>query len=736
MRKWSIESLSLAGAGAVLALLSALGGMTCHDMVQAGVASRQVDRAYDRVVWLEQVRADLYRAEGEQRHYLSYPAEESRTRRDAMLAALDAKLAQGESWADGSAAGTARLTHLRQFVHAQISGQQPDKGYHNAIEHALADAYLDQAGAMIEAIIGAERGALGQSKRSETARAKRARASLITLLLTLAVTITPILLKIRRLTAAHKSAHILLQNNEARYRKIVETGHEGIWLTDVDSRISFANRRVAEMLGHTVAELLGRSIYEFLGEEISGDCGIFQSGEQCGGALRDLRYRRRDGSLGWAIVGGRRLRDEHGAINGALVMATDISERKLAEQALVTAHAELESRIRLRTAELVDANTHLRSEIEVRKATERALEQSEVRLREIISMTPLALFLKNADSRVVLMNEACEQQWGIGFAELDAIGEEAYFPPEQLAGFVAADRRAFATGTLQVGEELIWNAQLGESRLAQTFKKPIFDAAGEPLLLIAMSIDITERKRNEEALRLSLMQLRALSDHQETIKEEERKRIALDIHDDLGQNLMALKIDISMLHARTGASHPRLHQQVGRVLDTIDATIKSVRGIINDLHPSTLELGLCAAVEWLLKQFERRSAIEYRLVILDDSASAGLDNRQTSAIFRVIQESLANIVRHAEASKVEVSLNLTPSRITIVIADNGIGMQPDARGKEASYGLKSIKERIGAFGGELVIDSRKGDGTVLSILMPATAAPRQEAPDDVSCEQI
>ncbi|MET3131498.1 two-component system sensor histidine kinase UhpB [Oxalobacteraceae bacterium GrIS 1.11] len=707
MRKWSIETLSLVGTGAVLTLLIVLGGMACHDMRRSRGASQAVDRIYDRVAWLERVRADLYQVHDAQVHFSERGDSDSKRQSEVLNAALGAKLAQGPQLADDNPASRQRLLALEAWFLQQTG------------------IALEQSGAMIDGVIAAERTLLELSKQVETACNQRSRRSLAVLLLTLALLISYILLKIRSVTISRQAAHLLLQGKETRYRHIVDTAHEGIWLTDAESRIVFANERMTEMMACAMSDLIGRLVSDFMPETVLQRCCPLERREDV--SMRDLRYRRADGTEAWAMVSGRLLRGERGEIGGALVMMTDITERKLAEQALATAHAELEDRIGLRTTELVDANKHLRAEIEVRKLAEQALAQSELRLQEIISMMPLALFLKDPDSRVMLMNEACEQQWGISFAELDLIGESAYFPAEQLAGFIANDKAAFASGRQLVDEEQIWNAKLQENRQVQTYKRPIFDADGKPLMLIAMSIDITERKRNEEALRHSFTQLRALSDHQETIKEEERKRIALDIHDDLGQNLMALKIDVSMLHARTGGSHPRLNGQVRRVLDTIDTTIKSVRGIINDLHPSTLELGLCAAVEWLLKQFERRSAIDYRLIVLDDRASASLDQRQTSAIFRVIQESLANIVRHAEASKVEVTLDLNPAYITVTIADNGIGMQPGDRGKAASYGLKSIKERIGAFGGELVIDSRKGKGTVLSILMP-TAQETRKAP--------
>ena len=339
-------------------------------------------------------------------------------------------------------------------------------------------------------------------------------------------------------------------------------------------------------------------------------------------------------------------------------------------------------------------------------------------------MMPLSLFLKDADSRMLLMNQACEQQWGVQFQDIAEGRDVRHFPAEQTQGFHAADQEAFASRQVVIREELVWNAQLQENRLLQTHKKPIFDAQGRPQMIIAMGIDITESKRNEENLQRTLAQLRELSDHQQTIKEQERRRIALDIHDDLGQNLMVLRIDVSLLHARTASTHPRLHRHAQRVLDTIDATIRSVRTIINDLHPSTLELGLGPAAEWLIRQMESRGAIRYRLTLDSEAPDLGLDQRQTSAIFRVLQESLSNIVRHAQASEVEVALAQDADAIVLRISDNGIGMQPGDHGKRAAFGLKSIRERVHALGGELRIDSQAGRGTALAIHLPQQAGQR------------
>ena len=527
----------------------------------------------------------------------------------------------------------------------------------------------------------------------------------------------------RRLRAHLASTRQQLDASAMRYRDLAETAQDGMWQTDAQGTIVHINQRLCDMLGVGADSLLGHKMSEYHDEAtLQRLCPLRRAAEQS--CMGELQYLHGDGTQRWAMLSGRRLYDRQGRLTGALVLINDITEHKRAEQALSLAHAELESRVALRTAQLLDVNTQLSAEIAMRAQTEAALARSEERLQDIISMMPLSLFLKDADSRLLLMNQACEQQWGVQFQDIAEGRDLRHFPAEQNMGFHSADQQAFASRKVVIREELIWNAQLQENRLVQTHKKPVFDADGKPQMIIAMGIDITESKRNEENLQRTLAQLRELSDHQQTIKEQERRRIALDIHDDLGQNLMVLRIDVSLLHARTATTHPRLHRHAQRVLDTIDATIRSVRTIINDLHPSTLELGLGPAAEWLIHQMESRGAIRYRLTFDSEAPDLGLDQRQTSAIFRVLQESLSNIVRHAQASEVEVALAQDADAIVLRISDNGIGMQPGDHGKRAAFGLKSIRERVHALGGELRIDSQAGRGTALAIHLPRQAGQR------------
>jgi PAS domain S-box-containing protein len=230
--------------------------------------------------------------------------------------------------------------------------------------------------------------------------------------------------------------------------------------------------------------------------------------------------------------------------------------------------------------------------------------------------------------------------------------------------------------------------------------------------------EIAERKRAEQALEQTKQTLRELAAHQDRIKEEERKRIAREIHDDLGQNLLALRIDVSMLHARTGKAHPKLHKKVEDALHHIDLTMKSVRSIINNLRPDVLDLGLPAAIGWQVADFQRRTRIECQLVVDESDFADGLDEALAAALFRILQESLNNVAQHAKASKVLIKLHRTGDRLSMTVADNGIGMLLGRRRSATSFGLIGMRERVERLGGVLEVSGTPGTGTALSVVIP------------------
>jgi signal transduction histidine kinase len=227
---------------------------------------------------------------------------------------------------------------------------------------------------------------------------------------------------------------------------------------------------------------------------------------------------------------------------------------------------------------------------------------------------------------------------------------------------------------------------------------------------------INERKLAEEALRQSREELRQLAMYQERIKEDERKRIAREIHDELGQNLLALRIDVSLLHTRTGSTHPILNRKVHAVLDHIDSTMKAMRSIINNLRPTVLDLGLNAAMEWQVKEFQRRTGILCELAMPVEELI--LDDERATALFRILQESLNNILRHAKATCAQIELINDDGRLYMKVADNGVGMFPSCRRKANSFGLVGIKERVSSLGGELLIENGPDKGTTLMVSIP------------------
>jgi signal transduction histidine kinase len=243
-----------------------------------------------------------------------------------------------------------------------------------------------------------------------------------------------------------------------------------------------------------------------------------------------------------------------------------------------------------------------------------------------------------------------------------------------------------------------------------------------------------ELRTSEAKLQMSNENLRRLGAHAETIKEAERKRIAREIHDDLGQNLLALRIEADMLSMRTGERHPRLHSRARATVSQIDATIKSVRQIINDLRPNVLDLGLNAAVDWQIAEFRRRTGIDCALVETHQEIQAS--DRCATALFRILQESLSNIVRHAKATRVQVVLRVEHGSILMSVADNGIGLHPKGRHKPGSFGLVGIEERINILGGTFHIHSDAGSGTIIRVAVPMRDAPLTSIPLDAPVSAV
>lgn len=224
----------------------------------------------------------------------------------------------------------------------------------------------------------------------------------------------------------------------------------------------------------------------------------------------------------------------------------------------------------------------------------------------------------------------------------------------------------------------------------------------------------------EQALRVSERKLHALLAHQFRDREKERRRVALEIHNTLGQNLLALRMDVATLHAQTGAPQARLNGWVGAALDNLDGTILSARQLIDELRPFQLELGLQATLEWKLRHFSRDTGIACTSIGVDTLGDVAIDEAQVLTLYRALQEALSNIVRHAAATEVTVKVGIARAQLTMRVADNGIGLDP-AHPPAQGFGMMSMRERLADAGGTWVLTPVAPHGTAVTVTLPLLA---------------
>lgn len=225
-------------------------------------------------------------------------------------------------------------------------------------------------------------------------------------------------------------------------------------------------------------------------------------------------------------------------------------------------------------------------------------------------------------------------------------------------------------------------------------------------------------ERAEAALRASEKKLHDLLAHQLATREDERKRISRELHDTLGQNLLALRMDIVMMHQDTTSRHYRLRDRIGAALDNVDVTLRSVKQLLGELRPSGLELGLMATVEMELRKFTRASGIACEL-----SGDPGIDElvmgeEDVLTLYRALQECLNNVFRHSLASRVQVRLGTAGGTLTMRIVDNGIGFDPAVPRKPNSFGLLDLHERVTSHGGVLAVKGARSHGTEVVLSIP------------------
>ncbi|HVT14941.1 MAG TPA: PAS domain S-box protein [Thermoanaerobaculia bacterium] len=369
-----------------------------------------------------------------------------------------------------------------------------------------------------------------------------------------------------------------------------------------------------------------------------------------------------------------------------------------------------------------------------RLARERARVEAELRARYesfhlILEAAPLAIVTADPQLRVTRWNRAATQLFGWSKEEVlgtlyPLVPEDRQEESRALLGRYAAQERIvdFETRRLRKDGSLVDVSICGAA---------VRDARGEIVELICMFADITERRQAAEALRLDIERrerveaelrgsrekLRGLSARLLRVREEERTRIAREIHDELGQSLTGLALQLSALAARVPPGLDEVRGQLQSLLTLANETQGTVREIAAKLRPTVLDSeGLDAAVEWLVADFRARTGIPCELALRRQSIAAG--SELSTALFRILQEALTNVARHAGASRVEASLAAEGGQAVLEVRDDGRGIAAEEASFDHSLGLLGMDERARALGGRIEIHGEAGRGTTLRASIP------------------
>ncbi|MBL8186422.1 MAG: PAS domain S-box protein [Acidobacteria bacterium] len=383
------------------------------------------------------------------------------------------------------------------------------------------------------------------------------------------------------------------------------------------------------------------------------------------------------------------------------------------------------SRYFLLSAELIEFNqkTYLLVacyDISERKRAEWALRESEEHYRLLFEHSFAGIARMTADGTLVACNEAMAHMLGCHSPE-----ELIQTDPSLFYVDLAEQRRLIeellVRGSLKNREFLM--KRLDGSLLWTLINASVFRSTeeSEPMLE-GVILDITERKQTEQQLQQVYQQSRTLLARLETIREEERIRISREIHDNLGQILTGLKLDFSWLEKRLVRSSDeglvrKTSTKMNEIADLLEEAIQTVRDIATELRPSVLDtLGLRAAIQWQAKEFERRTGTH--CIIELGREPKNLSEDKATALFRIFQEILTNITRHAKASKVKIGLAESNGELLLTVQDNGVGITEEQRRNTKSLGLLGMRERALIFGGSVTVKGEPKRGTTVQVSMP------------------
>lgn len=492
--------------------------------------------------------------------------------------------------------------------------------------------------------------------------------------------------------------------NQALIRSILDTASEGILTIDERGVIASFNPAAEHMFGYAATEVRGRSVDMLMAapdgerQDDSLRRRLSSGTSDLGGVGREVTGRRSNGSLfsmrlsvGEVRVGRHRVFS---------VMVQDLTLRRQTEEKL--------------------------------REVEDALRESNELTAEVFNSVNEGIVVYDRNMVCLLRNRFMAELSGIPNDEVVGHVLTQRFPELLAHGIDEALRRALAGETVITRHPLGWikgtrhflppgsEDQPDDGRdviWAWPAFHPRRSRSGDVVGVIAVIRDTTVRKRAEDAIKAEHARVRSLVLQLERAREEERHRLSRELHDEMGQLLTALRIDASWLHRKLGPDHAPLDQRAQSMIELIDQIKLSIRRIASELRPRALdEQGLLLALRGLTEEFSGRHGVECEFTA--PSAEPPLSDEAVTQLYRATQEALTNVARHADATRVIVSLQTKAGIVTLDISDIGKGMAPGDRRKQKSFGLLGMQERVAGVGGTLSVESAAGRGTTVRIQIP------------------
>jgi PAS domain S-box-containing protein len=475
-----------------------------------------------------------------------------------------------------------------------------------------------------------------------------------------------------------------LRDSEERYRLLLRNLPAVVYKGYVNCEVDFIDEKVEELTGYEKINFDTRSMkwddLLLLEDYQRFKDGFLKGLHESGSYIREYRIRRKDGEVIWVQDRGQIICDVDGRVEYVSGVFFDVTERRRAEE---------------------------------------ALRGSEARFASFMRHLPGTAVMRDFHGRCLFANEAWERIQHRASRDWEGKSIGAMSPPEMAAQIEASDQQVITHGEpVQVIEEIPQEDGI-HNWLVNKF--PILDQDGRPILIGAVGIDITLRRRAEEALRESERRLRYLASQLLSAQERERKRISMELHDELGQSLAVLKLQIRAIERGLGSHQQDLKSGCRELLLYLDGVIDDVRRLSRDLSPAILEdLGLQAAVRYLIDGVSKHYAVRYSFEVEDLDDLFPVDAQIT--IYRIFQECLTNISKHAGATEVSITIKEKDDLICLAIEDNGAGFDPaqvaGRRGTGRGMGLAALDERSRMLGGTLKIRSQPGSGTRFTCAIP------------------